>query len=112
MQLTLQGMIVQKCWNELPNHFDNVVLDEYITMPNHVHGIIIITDTSRRGEVTSPLPGKPITLGKMVAYYKYQSTKQINTMMNNIGAKIWQRNYYDHIIRNDKEYSHPELVEG
>jgi REP element-mobilizing transposase RayT len=51
--------------------------------------------------VTSPLPLP--TLGKVVAHYKYQSTKQMNATTGNIGAKIWQRNYYEHIVRNSKE---------
>ena len=50
---------------------------------------------NRRGEVTSP------TLGKIVAYFKYQSTKHINQHHNRPGTRIWQRNYYDHVIRDD-----------
>ena len=54
-----------------------------------------------RGEVTSPLQ-KP-TLGKIVAYFKYQSTKLINEIHVTPGNRFWQRNYYEHIIRSDKE---------
>jgi len=94
-------------------------------MPNHVHGIIVITDI-RRGTV--PVPGvdgqttqqdvdvdslnlggetpplRPPTLGQVVAYFKYQSTKELN-LLNETGAitKFWQRNYYEHIIRNEQE---------
>ena len=42
------------------------------------------------------------TLGQIIAYFKYNSTKQINTLKNNGINKIWQRNFYDHVIRNDK----------
>jgi len=42
------------------------------------------------------------TIGQIIAYFKYQSTKQINESHNTPGRKIWQRNYYDHIIRNEK----------
>jgi REP element-mobilizing transposase RayT len=44
-----------------------------------------------------------VTLGRMVAYFKYQSTKHINEMRGMPGGKLWQRNYYEHIIRNDDE---------
>ena len=44
MQLSQQGLIAQQCWNEIPNHVPNVFLDECIVMPDHIHGIIIITD--------------------------------------------------------------------
>jgi putative transposase len=100
MQLSPQGKIAETCWHQIQEHFPNVALDAFICMPNHIHGIIYLYDASR-GEVTSPLPLP--TLGKVVAYYKYQSTKQMNTITGNIGVKIWQRNYYEHIIRNSKE---------
>ena len=98
-------------------------------MPNHVHGIIFIT-SERRGEAAvsvsphenqnrnnldsyadpttnqggeiSPLR-KP-TLGQIVAYFKYQSTKEINRIETDKAiTKIWQRNYYEHIIRDEKD---------
>ena len=88
-------------------------------MPNHIH--VIITINNCRGEVTSPsspdtnaiksikqggetppLPRK-ITLGQVVAYFKYQSAKTINLIRNTPGAPIWQRNYYEHIIRDEEE---------
>lgn len=52
---------------------------------------------NRRGEVPSP------TLGKIMAYFKYQSTKHINQRHNTPGTRIWQRNYHDHIIRDDAD---------
>jgi len=44
MLLNEIGKIVLHCWNDLPNHYENIILDEFVIMPNHVHGIIIITD--------------------------------------------------------------------
>ena len=101
MHLSSIGEIVERCWKDIPGHFPDVELDAYITMPNHVHGIIIINE-SGRGEVTSPLR-KP-TLGNMVAYFKYQSTKLTNEMNGNQGDRFWQRNYYEHIIRDDRDW--------
>jgi putative transposase len=96
------GEIITQCWEEIPKHFHNVNLDEYVIMPNHIHGIIIINEIDIcRGEVTSPL--RKATLGNIIAYFKYQSTKAINDLEGTPGIKIWQRNYYDRIIRGEKE---------
>jgi REP element-mobilizing transposase RayT len=78
-----------------------VELDEFVIMPNHIHGIITLNEFSCRGEVTSPLQ-RP-TLGKIVAYFKYQSTKLINEINGIQGMRFWQRNYYERVIRDDKE---------
>ena len=116
MRLNEIGQIVVKRWNRIPQHFPSVELYEYVIMPNHIHGIIAwdIAETrnpqpivgarsprppenaaNRRGEVPSP------SLGKIVAYFKYQSTKHINQRYDTPGTRIWQRNYYDHVIRDN-----------
>lgn len=94
--------IVYKQWQRLPEKFINIDLDEFVIMPNHIHGIIVINDVSRGG-VTPPLQKmqKP-TLGQIIGYLKYQSTKQINKIRNAQGVPFWQRNYYEHIIRNQE----------
>jgi len=121
MRLNEYGKIVQKWWNEIPIHFPNVELGAFIIMPNHVHGIIYIIE-ERRGEVLSPRnnpnannlnannkggetpPLRKPTLGQIVAYFKYQSTKEMNRIETpNAITRFWQRNYYEHIIRNEKE---------
>lgn len=127
MYLNEYGEIVQKWWHEFPIHFPNVELGAFVIMPNHVHGIIFIT-TDRRGEVLSPRndPKKNIqdvnnidetndqggetpplqhpTLGQIVAYFKYQSTKDMNRIETEQAiTKFWQRNYYEHIIRDEKD---------
>lgn len=121
MHLNEYGEIVQKWWNEIPIHFPNVELGAFIIMPNHVHGIIYIIE-ERRGEVLSPHddpnnnnlnannkggetpPLRKPTLGQIVAYFKYQSTKEMNKIETpNAITRFWQRNYYEHIIRNEKE---------
>jgi REP element-mobilizing transposase RayT len=101
MQLSKVGKVVKECWEKIPAHFKNAELDSYIIMPNHLHGIIIICECNSRGEVTSPLH-MPM-LGQIIAYFKYQSTKLVNEMYGTPGKKCWQRNYYDRIIRNEKE---------
>ena len=129
------GNIVRVCWNDLCAHYQNVRLDEFVVMPNHFHGIIVICDSvgarlsrpiSRNPQLdTNATPyeisvpdvseqgrddraptekSRKPTLGNMVAYFKYQSTKQINAIRQNGVEKIWQRNYYEHIIRDEKSY--------
>jgi putative transposase len=131
MHINEYGEIVQKWWNEIPIHFPTVELDVFVIMPNHVHGIIFIT-TERRGEAVSPLdnpnnniqdayvdetyyqgdthagrgtlPLRKRTLGQIVAYFKYQSTKEMNRIETDKAiTKFWQRNYYEHIIRDEKD---------
>ena len=120
MMLSPYGEIVQKWWEEIPVHFSNVETGAFVIMPNHVHGVIYILD-ERRGTVSVPhdnvtqyalggetpplraFDGIP-TLGQIVAYFKYQSTKEMNKVENTgTVTKFWQRNYYEHIIRNEKD---------
>jgi REP element-mobilizing transposase RayT len=125
MRLSQRGEIVHKWWKEIPKHFQNVETGAFIVMPNHMHGIVFIME--RRGTVPVPEeygvneithenntssktkgggtpPLRMPTLGQIVAYFKYQSTKEMN-LLDNTGTvtKFWQRNYYEHIIRNDKD---------
>ena len=110
MQLSEMGKIVVECWNRIPQHFISAELDVSVIMPNHMHGIILLgtggaksqrptihSRPNRRGEVSSP------ALGQVVAYFKYQSTKYINQHREMPGTRIWQRNYYDHVLRGDTD---------
>lgn len=107
MRLNRYGEIVRKWWNTIAEHFPNVETGAFVIMPNHVHGIIMIGD-DRRGTVPVPQGGetpplrKP-TLGQIVAYFKYQSTKEINAMKGGPVTRLWQLNYYEHIIRNQQD---------
>lgn len=129
MYLNEYGEIVQKWWNEISIHFQNVDLGAFVIMPNHIHGIIFII-SERRGEVISPRdnpnnkiqaanvdethnlggetpPLRRPTLGQIVAYFKYQSTKEMNGIETDKAiTKFWQRNYHEHIIRNEKDLQH------
>ena len=105
VQLTPRGDIAERSWILAQDHFiNNVWIDSHITMPNHVHAVIMI-QSARRGGVTPPLQKTP-SLGDIVAFYKYRSTKQINHLSNSPGVRFWQRNYHDHIIRNERNLNH------
>ena len=111
-QMTLNdgGNMIDFWWQEMFKKYKNISIDEYIIMPNHIHGIInIVGAGSPRPKSPRPDNNKIIgrgnrapTIGNIIAYFKYQTTKQINEPQNTPGKKIWQRNYHDHIIRNDK----------
>jgi REP element-mobilizing transposase RayT len=67
-----------------------MALDISVVMPNHIHTIVMLDDTPNMS---------PITLGKVVAYLKYRSTSHINDLHGTLGLRVWQRNYYEHILR-------------
>ena len=117
MILNEWGIIVDRLWDDVSAHFHGVAVDAQVIMPNHAHAnIVIVRHPLRRGEVASPSmattrgdmqdgenPPLQPTLGQIVAYYKYQTTKAINLMRGMLGAKFWQRNYWEHVIRNEVE---------
>ena len=92
-----------------------IVLDEFIVMPNHIHGVVMLSppDAGATNPVPSavgatgrsPLPKgpSPKSIGAFVAGYKSSVTKRINEIRNTPGAPVWQRNYYEHVIRNEDE---------
>lgn len=117
MVLNDAGNIADKCWLEIPKHFPNAVLHEYIVMPNHVHGIVELIQTGSPNESVAPvgvqnfepLPTRnefrkiiPHSIGSIIRGYKIGVTKWFrnNTDIEN----VWQRNYYEHIIRDEKSY--------
>jgi putative transposase len=157
------GSIVQSMWRELPDRYPNVIMDDFIVRPNHIHGIIVISDVygvmgagsprpngptisrpwnnipprpnippspptgvtaPRPCDQRFPQPGQSITpclpvvdsspgfdsmnmptLGQIAAFHKYQSTIRINQIRGASSAPVWQRNYYEHIIRIEEEWS-------
>lgn len=99
------GEIVKTTWLWLFDHFDYLIYDEYCLMPDHFHGILWIKDSSWGGSRTAPTDGlghiKP--LGGLIGAFKTVSTKNINLLRGAPGETVWQRNYYERIIRNDRE---------
>jgi REP element-mobilizing transposase RayT len=92
------GNFVEKCWLEIPSHHQNVKLHEYVIMPNHIHGLIEITESEEGRRYSSP------TLGNVIKGFKIGVTKwcKVNTDIK----QVWQRNYYEHIIRDENELWH------
>jgi REP element-mobilizing transposase RayT len=98
--------IMQNTWNDLPNHIPNIALDAFVIMPNHIHGIIRIIehDANRAGlEHRAGLePAPTVGLPEMVRQLKTFSARRINKQRNTFGQPVWQRNYYEHIICDEK----------
>ena len=111
MQLNDAGNMINTILNQIPENYAGIDLDEHIVMPNHIHGIMNIAVGARSPRPGSPRPdnnkiigrgNRAPTIGNIIAYFKYQTTNQINESQNTPGKKIWQRNYHDRIIRNDE----------
>jgi REP element-mobilizing transposase RayT len=100
------GDLVKTCWLEIPDHYPSVTLDAFVVMPNHIHGIIYVgagsprpSGSLRPSESAKP-PYRP-TLGNIMGYFKYQSTQRINELRQTPRTSFWQRNYFEHVIRDD-----------
>jgi len=109
IKLNEAGNMVQMWWNRLPNKYANIELDEFIVMPNHLHGSIIVGADPRvcpynkKGEHTdSPLQNH-IPLSRMIQWFKTMTTNEYirNVKQNNwppINKRLWQRNYFERIV--------------
>jgi REP element-mobilizing transposase RayT len=91
------GSTIEAVWKAIPERNSVVGIDEFVIMPNHLHGLIEIQDRPL-------LPDeKKWNLGQIVAYFKYRSTKRYNSLLESGELqKLWQRNYYEHIVRNER----------
>lgn len=121
MMLNDAGRMVEVAWRHLPQRFPHIALDTCVVMPNHMHGIVMINDTVGAGlgppGLSSPnlcpadvLPSKEKgaasrapTLGDIVCAFKSISTVEVNRMLSRSGVPLWQRNYFERIIRDDRE---------
>ncbi|UCH11078.1 MAG: transposase [Fidelibacterota bacterium] len=107
VELSTFGRIVDEEWVNNATIRPYVELDNYVIMPNHIHGIVMIIagrGTTRRAP-TKERFGKPVSgsLPTIIRAFKSAATKQINRLRDTPGQRVWQRNYYEHIIRNDKD---------
>lgn len=105
MERTFLGEIVSSEWLKTPRIRPEIELDEWVIMPNHLHGIIRISvgaDSVRPIKITG-LFRQPRTLGAFVAGFKAAVTRAIRQRLHSHDKPIWQRNYYEHIVRNWKD---------
>lgn len=128
MALSDAGRVAAYCWEALPRHFGRLELDAFVVMPNHVHGILILRDgdvgatqpdhdgcrptdvrapnaSSLALAASPPSPNgtRPGSVGAIVQNFKAVSTRKLNRMRALPGVRFWQRDYYDHVVRDDAE---------
>lgn len=129
VQLTIVGEITRACWKAVPCHFSRAGLDEFVIMPNHLHGILWIFDDENRDKPcvgarhAVPLQqtamdltnggralslerfGKPRSgsIPTILRSFKSAVTRQINEMLGTPGAPVWQRGYYEHVVRDEAD---------
>jgi len=105
MVLNDAGRVVAEEWMKSADVRNEIELDAFVVMPNHLHGIVLIRRGDRPVAPTSePIPvsgPKPKSIGSFIAGFKPTVTKRINELRNTTGAKLWQRNYYEHVIRDE-----------
>ena len=101
LQPTLIGEVAHNNWLDIPNHFPFVELDDFVVMPNHVHGIIFINKPNKTDWQINKFGSQSQNLGSIVRGYK-ASVKTYATINNFEFA--WQSRYHDRVIRNQQEY--------
>jgi REP element-mobilizing transposase RayT len=118
MFLNNYGEIARSCWNEISLHFPDVKYNPVVVMPNHLHGIIIISkglaSPVETRHAVSRINGlqnagesfqKPVpnSLPTIIRSFKSAVTKRLNELEENLPSHIWQRNYYEHVLRGEKD---------
>jgi putative transposase len=114
MQLNDAGRLVQDVWDSLPKHYSFVELDYFVVMPNHIHGIVVLNDVGARfiapnsglgkenqGWINQSAMNCAPKLGEIIRAFKARCTHGINQLRAVQCVSIWQRNYYEHVIRNE-----------
>ncbi len=107
MQLNEYGQIAYDEWAKLPERFTNFELDVFQIMPNHIHGIIVLNEITQPRNNTGQPQGIAPTIGNIVGAYKSLVANECLTIFKNNNetmGKLWQRNYHEHIIRDEQSY--------
>ncbi len=117
MHLSAAGEAVNACWQWLGEQYPYVVVDQFAVMPDHLHGILVISESdwsaddrggaAQGGSRTAPTGRVEIherrkPLGRLIGAFKTVSTKRVNELRGEPGAQLWQRDYYEHIIRSER----------
>lgn len=121
--------VIEECWLAIPRHAAHASLDAWVVMPNHIHGVIIVdwvgakhfpptaqrqtnqgatvaneTAISSRPEMPRPRRRlQPGSLGAIIGSFKSVTTRRMNRIRRTPGAAVWQRNYYERIVRSQRE---------
>jgi REP element-mobilizing transposase RayT len=103
--MTALGRIVSECWISIPEHFPHAEVITHVVMPNHMHGIVVLHAGARGGREQSERFQKPVagSLPTLVRSFKAAVTRRAKRA-GLASHPIWQRNYFERVIRNEKEY--------
>ena len=109
MRINRLGRVVQRQWSRTIMLRPRVQQNAFVVMPNHVHAVVSIQQDHAGTARRAPTPqfGRPMSraLSTIVRSFKSAATKQIRQMLKSPGIVVWQRNYYEHIVRSDDELS-------
>jgi REP element-mobilizing transposase RayT len=102
VHVSAAGEMVQKVWDEIHEYYPGVFTDQFIVMPDHVHGIIVLEPDDADNY-------PKYSIGGIIKSFKALTTKRYGNGIANFGwpsynKRLWQRNYYEHIIRDEYEY--------
>lgn len=98
------GTLAEAAWLRLPWHFPSVTLDAFVIMPDHLHGIIILTGQpgpSRAEHSDRPAGTQPGSLAAIVQNFKSVASRRINQANGTPGRRVWQEDYYERIVRDE-----------
>ena len=102
VKLNELGRIAAEEWSKSAQVRSEIELDAWVVMPNHVHGIVMIAGRERGDQPVAPTGGlRSRSLGALIGGFKSAATSRINAMRCTPGASVWQRNYYEHVIRDE-----------
>ena len=99
VRLNPVGELVAEGWRWVASRYPHVTLDEWCLMPNHLHGVV----TLATADATTETSGARKPLGRLIGAFKTRSTNQVNRLRKTPGAVIWQRNFWERVIRDELE---------
>jgi len=99
LSLNKTGSMIESIWSEIPYYYPHVDIDEFVVMPNHFHGIIVMCD--EYGPPRGAAPTVYLSLSDIIHRFKSLTTTRYRQLTKGSG-KLWQRSFHDHIIRNEK----------
>ncbi|MFA5631197.1 MAG: transposase [Porticoccaceae bacterium] len=107
MQLNELGGLVAQEWQQSTAPYPSMALDAWVVMPNHLHGIVIVEECATQPQAMWRLAAKRgrrnMALPKWIGRFKMLSAKHVNRVRNTPGKPLWQRNYWEHVVRNDSD---------
>lgn len=96
------GNAVVRCWAAIPVHSPWVELDEFVVMPNHVHGLLnVVRDVGGQSIASGGM-----SIATIVGEFKAAATRAVHELDGFCGVRVWQRSYYDHVLRSETALAH------